>query len=354
MASNLPALRDDLSGELVIIPGLEKALEQAQVLIDSGLLPAAYDTPQKVVTVVLKGRELGLPPMIALEHIYPTGQGRTGIDGQVVEIMLRRAGHRWLVLERSDARCEIEFHLSTGEVYRTEVTREEVIQARWHQYWDRQNKKWKDKPTWVTMWATMQYWRCLAKGARQHAADALNNESVFFADDRRASPDDQIVVQNADGTLDLDRRANVERDNAPLLEVRPRGVFKQTSTPGDTGYKPGNGEAEAVNGDFIIPEEPPELREVPEVAPMPVVLPDMPEQVEPHWIDAPNVRDRFWAYAKSTLSLNEEQVYDALGVGAIHQYRGTAAQAKKALEQYAAKIRQAQEATEAAQEPMPL
>ena len=356
MATNLPAIRDDLAGDLVIIPGLERALEQAKVLIKSGLLPASYDTPEKVVTVVLKGRELGLPPMVALEHIYPTGQGRTGIDGQVVEIMLRRAGHTWAVLERNDERCEIEFHLRSGEVYQTEVTREEVINAHWHQYWDKQAKAWKDKPTWRTMWATMQYWRCLAKGAKQGAADALNNESTYLTDEREPSPDDRIVVQNPDGSLDLDRRANVERDAAPLVDRPGRGLWAQTG-PGDVGYKPGNGDGEEpVEGEYTAPEEPPEMQDAPEPqgTPTPVTLPDMPPQEEPHWIDAPTVRDKFWAYAKGTLGLNEAQVYDALGVGRVHDYEDTKPNALKALKAYAEKAQAKRQADKGGQAEMPL
>ena len=87
----------------------------------------------------------------------------------------------------------------------------------------------------------------------------------------------------------------------------------------------------------------------------PVVLPDMPPQQEPHWIDAPDVRTRFWTYAKGTLGLNEDQVYDALGVSSIHQYQGTKADAMKALEAYAKKVRQAEAAEETTrQEAIPL
>lgn len=59
---------------LAVIPALSKSqwelmLEQANVLIDSGLLPADIRKPAQAVAIMLKGQELGIKPMYALSNI---------------------------------------------------------------------------------------------------------------------------------------------------------------------------------------------------------------------------------------------------------------------------------------------
>ena len=44
--------------------------ELAKIALDSGLLPFAFKKFEQVFIVMLKGRELGVPPMQALSHIY--------------------------------------------------------------------------------------------------------------------------------------------------------------------------------------------------------------------------------------------------------------------------------------------
>lgn len=43
--------------------------DQAAMLLETGFLPEAIKTPQQAVAIMLKGRELGIPPMYALSNI---------------------------------------------------------------------------------------------------------------------------------------------------------------------------------------------------------------------------------------------------------------------------------------------
>lgn len=54
-----------------------------------------------------------------------------------------------------------------------------------------------------------------------------------------------------------------------------------------------------------------------------------------HWIDNPKVRARFWQFARGTLGLTEEQVYQALGVERVHAFTGSMKDAKQILEEAA-------------------
>jgi hypothetical protein len=55
-----------------------------------------------------------------------------------------------------------------------------------------------------------------------------------------------------------------------------------------------------------------------------------------HWIDNPKVRARFWRWVRDDLALNDEQVYNALGVERIHDFGGTMADAKRVVETWIA------------------
>ena len=156
-----------------------------------------------------------------------------------------------------------------------------------------------------------------------------------------------------------------ERDKAPVMD-RPHGrLFAQTG-PGDVGYKPGNGEAQEapIEGEYSVPEEPPEIAATfdptPEAqgAATAVVLPEMPKQEQPHWIDVPTLRDKFWAQTtgkgQGSLGLNKDQVYDAVNLGRLHDFRGTYDDAIKVVEAYAKKVQAKQQAAKSAQAEMPL
>jgi hypothetical protein len=56
-------------------------LQQAKLLVDSGFLSSSINTPAKAVAVMLKGHELGIPPMYALSNIVIiTGQPTCSAD----------------------------------------------------------------------------------------------------------------------------------------------------------------------------------------------------------------------------------------------------------------------------------
>lgn len=60
-------------------------------LLKSGFLPAIFKTPEQVVAVMLKGKELNLPPMEALQRLVPIN-GRIGMEGQLMIALAERSG----------------------------------------------------------------------------------------------------------------------------------------------------------------------------------------------------------------------------------------------------------------------
>ncbi len=72
---------------------------QADVLVKSGFLPPAINTPEKALAVMQKGRELGIGPMEAISSINVI-QGKPSVSPQLMLALARRTG------ELSDMKME--------------------------------------------------------------------------------------------------------------------------------------------------------------------------------------------------------------------------------------------------------
>lgn len=62
----------------------------AEQLVPTGFLPKAVDTPQKAAAIMLKGRELGVPPMYALSNITVI-QGKPTANAEMMLALVKRA-----------------------------------------------------------------------------------------------------------------------------------------------------------------------------------------------------------------------------------------------------------------------
>lgn len=65
--------------------------DEAQVLVQSGLLPDSVHTWQTAVAIMLTGRELGLGPMAAFSGINVI-RGRPALSGQLMLALIQRSG----------------------------------------------------------------------------------------------------------------------------------------------------------------------------------------------------------------------------------------------------------------------
>lgn len=61
------------------------------MLVGSGMLPASIKTPEAAVTIMVKGMELGLPPMAALNGITVI-QGKPTVSPQLMLSLINRSG----------------------------------------------------------------------------------------------------------------------------------------------------------------------------------------------------------------------------------------------------------------------
>lgn len=83
--------------------------EQASMVVKTGFLPRAVDTAEKAITIALKGRELGIPPMQAFSHIHII-QGKPTISAELMLSLIYKNCPGAVVnyVANTDKKCIIE------------------------------------------------------------------------------------------------------------------------------------------------------------------------------------------------------------------------------------------------------
>lgn len=71
----------------------QQMLSQAKTLVMSGLLPNSIKTPEQAVVIMLKGREMGMPPMQAFNHINVI-QGKPTLSSEAMLAQIQKVHPR--------------------------------------------------------------------------------------------------------------------------------------------------------------------------------------------------------------------------------------------------------------------
>lgn len=244
----------------------EGMMQQADVLVKSGLLPASVKSGAAAAAIMLAGRELGIPPMQAFRTIYVV-KGNIALSAQLMAALVLRAGHSYEILESSNTRCVIRFTRRGGATYTHEFTLEDAKRAGLVS-----GDNWQRYPK-AMLWS-----RCMSAGIRAFLPDVIMG---MYTPEELVGGDG--VVIDADGGV----VGVVGPEEEPQPEPRPeRDSSGRTTLPPDT----------------------------------------------PHWIDDPRARARFWAYVRDRLALSDRQVYEALGVESMHDYRYSMRDAKRDID----------------------
>lgn len=84
--------------------------EQAAMLVKSGFLPPAINTPEKAIALMLKGRELGVPAMYALSNIHIIN-GKPVCSAELMLALVQRDhGHDAIRVATTDnTKCVVEY-----------------------------------------------------------------------------------------------------------------------------------------------------------------------------------------------------------------------------------------------------
>lgn len=166
----------------------------AQTLIDSKLIPITFDTPEKVVTVIQKGREIGLPPVSALENIYYI-QGRATASINVLLALAQNAGVGFktvknfepvmgpvtdaqgnpLLNEDGSIKQKAVDYVTTIRVFRKHDKLDGMIIENDVEFFysEAQALGLLTKDNWKKQLRNMMWVRCASRAVRRHAADAI-------------------------------------------------------------------------------------------------------------------------------------------------------------------------------------
>ena len=137
--------------------------DQATMLVKSGLLPRAINTPEKAIAIAIKGRELGIPMMQAFSHIHII-DGKPGSSSELILSLITRncAGSVVDYIEKTDKRCEIEVKRPGRKPARFVFTIEDARRA-----------ELLGKDNWKKYPGPMLVARAVAQAGRNYFADAL-------------------------------------------------------------------------------------------------------------------------------------------------------------------------------------
>lgn len=174
-------------------------LELADLYLKSKLLPKHYTTPEQVYLVMAKGREIGIKPIHALNHIYIVN-GVPSMRGELMLYLIKRHHPKARIsfIERSEERAVIEVD-HNGLVQRFEFTWARAVKANLIH-----KGCWKEYPI------AMLTWRCVADMARLVFPDALHGishtpeELGEETDDRGVPLNAQPASQDGPRILDIE------------------------------------------------------------------------------------------------------------------------------------------------------
>ena len=174
---SVPMIRQEMAQGAALAPALtvQDLTARAKLVVESGLAPKNM-SPQQLAVIMLKGQELGLRPLEAMESLYVV-QGKVGEMTHQLVSMLRQAGHDYHIDETTMDKCTVTIYRSDGTRYTHTVTFKECADAYWNQSWDNTEKVWKIKPTWQGGGQrTMLAYRTISQAIRLFCPEVLHQQ----------------------------------------------------------------------------------------------------------------------------------------------------------------------------------
>lgn len=147
--------------------------DAARLVVDSGYFKLKCKTPQQAAVKMLRGEELGVGRMAALEGIHVTDGGILIMSAVLMAGIAKRQGYWWKVVKHDKNVCKLQFFDAKdhdlGEVSFTMD--------------DAKTAKITGNQTWTKYPDAMLAARCLSKGMRLFCQDAFLGASVYVPDE---------------------------------------------------------------------------------------------------------------------------------------------------------------------------
>ncbi|MFA5377596.1 MAG: hypothetical protein WC455_17730 [Dehalococcoidia bacterium] len=140
---------------LAIVPSAQNLRMLSQDLLNSGMFPAVKNVAG-AITIIEYGRELGIPPVAALQTMSIVN-GKLCMESKAILALFQNHGGKIKIIERSKVRAKIEFSKNGNEPYVHEYTMEQA-----------KTEQLAGKAMWTKIPETMLFWRAIATGIRAY------------------------------------------------------------------------------------------------------------------------------------------------------------------------------------------
>lgn len=160
MSDNLPALPTDIEWT--------QLKEIAAVAYKSRLLPESIQNVEAATIIALKGRELGIAPMVAFAHINVI-KGKPCCSSELMLAHIRKDFPNAVIefTERTDKACKISAKRKPEDKMEIfEMTYDQAEKAGFAKQWDSKKSEWYIKDNWKKIPKTMLSWRCVSEMKR--------------------------------------------------------------------------------------------------------------------------------------------------------------------------------------------
>lgn len=180
------------------------------VLYKSGYFSDIKSAAQATVKV-LRGQELGLGPVTALEQIHVV-QGRTALSAGLIGAMIKRSGrYDYRITKHTDNECEIAFFENGKEIGRSTFTMKDAERAGLLK-----------KDNWRQYPRNMLMARALSNGARWYCPDVFGG-AVYTPEELQTIDVEAVVVDEKPQTQE--QKEQKSKTSEPATEAQLKKIF---------------------------------------------------------------------------------------------------------------------------------
>jgi len=198
-----------------IIPSAQNLLLLSEALHQSGMFPNVKNK-FGALAIIEYGRELGLQPVIALQTMSVIN-GRICVESKAMLGMAQKNGIKHEIIEKTREGSTVQFTKSGSEPYTETFTIE-----------DAEKLGFTNKINWKMYPEEMCFWRCIAKGLRAYAPDAIlglysKEEMLDVGDSFNSKPKKEIIKKKTEPKKEEpatdEQRKEIQNSIAKLVEL---------------------------------------------------------------------------------------------------------------------------------------
>jgi len=197
-------------GMMGIIKHWGEIINIAKVLFSSGFVPDGLRTWQQAAAIIVKGLELGFPPMYSFDKIYIVG-GKAALQAEPMLALIKKncSDAKIEILETTPNICRIKSQRVGQEPQITTYTYDEVSKIQYYKGGNLADLK--DKYAWKNYRQDTLRSRCVSRMKREHFPDVDLGMS-YTPEELGAdiNEDGDIIIEENDCTIDINEPITTE------------------------------------------------------------------------------------------------------------------------------------------------